>query len=84
MHSSAGEQLADVMQHQRDHGAASMLLLPVPGPPPPQQQQQQAEGAAAQAEPGSVGAAYEGAPQPFQAVGVFGIGLGPGVPARRT
>jgi hypothetical protein len=74
------------MQLQRDHGAASMLLLPVPRPPPPpqQQQRQRAEGAAAEAEPDIVGASHGAGLQPFQAAGVFGIGLGPAVPARRT
>ena len=89
-HRSAGEQLADVVQHQQEHGAESMLLLPVPAPQPPpqqqrqQQQQQHAEGAADAAGPSGVDAAQEAAPQPFWAAGVFGIGLGPGVPARRT
>lgn len=65
-----GEQLADVSQHSDSHGAASLLLLPVPALQPQP----------AASEAGSAAAAD----QPFQAAGVFGVGLGPDVPARRA
>jgi hypothetical protein len=84
-HFRGGEQLADLEEHQRERGAASLLLLPVPGHQPQTQQPapQQQQPAAGAAEPGSINGPGEAAQPPFLAAGVFGLGLGPDVPARR-